>query len=102
MPRPHAVQKTDCRSSCELYTACAAAPVAICTKQIADEDGAGNVACVWPSSDSWVSESSDDAASCTAHASGTQGGQCMQSDAWGGPASTKEAGSKMGRWPPRD
>ena len=76
MPRPQAVQKAEGKSAFELYTACAAA--ASCARQIADEPDAGGTSCELPSSESGVSESLEEATSCTAQASGSivQGWAC--------------------------
>ena len=67
-----AVQKAKGKSAFELYTACTAAPIVSCARQIADDSGAGGVACELPSSELGVSESLEEATSCTAQASGSR------------------------------
>ena len=76
--RPQAVQKAEGKSALELYTACTAAPTASCARQIADEPDAGGVSRGLPFPESGVSESLEEAASCTAQASGSmvQGWAC--------------------------
>ena len=72
------MQKAEGKSAFELYTACTAAPIVSCARQIADDPGAGGVSCELASSEFGVSESLEEATSCTAQASGStvQGWAC--------------------------
>ena len=50
------MQEAEGKSAFELYTACTAAPIVSCARQIADDPGTGGVSCELPSSEFGVSE----------------------------------------------